>query len=220
MNGLDCRVVVPERAVDVAFTVPAGQTLALLGENGTGKSTVLNALAGWLRPETGHATLGGVTLFSTGTGHDTWVPARHRRVGHLTQDPLLFPHLSAEANVAFGLQRAGVVGRAARRRAAREWLDRVGVGHLAGRRPHQMSGGQVQRTAIARVLASDPQLVLLDEPLSALDAQVVPHLRALLAEVLAGRTTVLVTHHAADADALAHTTHRIARADPVRPPTA
>jgi len=216
MTGLDCRVVVPEREVDVAFTVPAGQTLAVTGANGTGKSTVLDALAGWLRPATGHATLGSITLFS----QDTWVPARHRRVGYLTQDPLLFPHLSAEANVAFGLERAGGVGRAARRRAARDWLDRVGVGHLAGRRPHQMSGGQAQRTAIARVLASDPQLVLLDEPLSALDAQVVPQIRALLAEVLTGRTTVLVTHHAADADALAHAEHRIARADPVPPPIA
>jgi ABC-type sulfate/molybdate transport systems ATPase subunit len=216
MTGLDCHVVVPEREVDVAFTVPAGRTLALLGANGAGKSTVLDALAGWLRPETGHARLGGSTLFSPGT----WVPARHRRVGYLTQDPLLFPHLSAEANVAFGLERAGVVGRAAKRRAARAWLERVGVGHLATRRPHQMSGGQAQRTAIARVLASDPQLVLLDEPLSALDAQVVPQIRGLLAEVLAGRTTVLVTHHAADAEALAHAEHRIARAARARPPTA
>ncbi|MDI3331484.1 MAG: ATP-binding cassette domain-containing protein [Micrococcus sp.] len=220
MTGLDCRVVVPERGVDVAFAVPAGQTLALTGANGTGKSTVLDALAGWLRPEAGHARLNGRTLFTAGTGHDSWVPARHRRVGYLTQDARLFPHLSAEANVAFGLDRAGVVGRAARRRAARAWLERVGVGELAGRRPHQMSGGQAQRTAIARVLASEPQLVLLDEPLAALDAQVVPQIRALLAEVLTGRTTVLVTHHAADAEALAHATHRIARAAPARPPTA
>lgn len=216
MTGLDCRVVVPEREVDVAFTVPAGQTLALLGENGTGKSTVLDALAGWLRPESGHATLGQEVLFDSGT----WVPARRRGVGYLTQDPLLFPHLSAEANVAYGLDRAGVVGRAAQRRAARHWLERMGVGHLAGRRPHQLSGGQAQRTAIARVLASDPRLVLLDEPLSSLDAQVVPRIRALLAEVLTGRTTVLVTHHAADAEALAHSTHRIVRGAPVHPPTA
>ncbi|HRO29986.1 sulfate/molybdate ABC transporter ATP-binding protein [Citricoccus sp.] len=215
MTGLDCRVVVPEREVDVAFTVPQGQTLALLGANGAGKSTVLDALAGWLRPESGYATLGTEVLFDGGT----WVPARHRRVGYLAQDARLFPHLSAEANVAYGLDRAGVVGRSARRRVARKWLERVGVGHLAGRRPHQLSGGQAQRTAIARVLASDPRLVLLDEPLSSLDAQVVPQVRALLAEVLTGRTTVLVTHHAADAEALAHSTHRIARADPVRPPT-
>lgn len=220
MTGLDCHVAVPERGVDVAFTVPAGRTLALTGANGSGKSTVLSALAGWLRPESGHARLDGLTLFSAGAGRDEWVPARHRRVGYLTQDPLLFPHLSAEANVAYGLDRAGVAGRAAKRRVARDWLARVGVGHLAGRRPHQMSGGQAQRTAIARVLASDPELVLLDEPLSALDAHVVPQIRALLAEVLTGRTTVLVTHHAADADALADRTHRITTAVPARPPSA
>ncbi|QCU79291.1 ATP-binding cassette domain-containing protein [Citricoccus sp. SGAir0253] len=206
---MDCRVVVPERGVDVALAVPPGRTLALTGPNGAGKSTVLSALAGWLRPAAGHAVLDGRTLFADGPGSGVWVPARHRRVGHLTQDPLLFPHLTAEANVAFGMVRAGVGGRRERRRAAGEWLERVGVGHLARRRPHEMSGGQAQRTAIARVLASDPALVLLDEPLSALDAQSVPRVRALLAEVLAGRTTVLVTHHAADVAALAHAEHRI-----------
>lgn len=208
-EDLDCRVVVPERSVDVAFRVPAGQVLALTGPNGAGKSTVLDALAGWLRPAAGHARLGETTLFTAGPGRGTWLPARHRGVGYLTQDPGLFPHLSAEANVAFGLRRAGVVGRAARRRAARDWLERVGVGHLAHRRPHELSGGQAQRTAIARVLASDPRLVLLDEPLAALDAQVVPQVRTLLAEVLRGRTTVLVTHHAADVEALAGAEHRL-----------
>src|SRR5699024_1534373 len=142
-------------------------------------------------------------------GPARWLPARRRDVGYLTQDPLLFPHLSAEANVAFGLDRAGVVGRGTRRRVAREWLERMGVGHLAGRRPHQLSGGQAQRTAIARVLASGPDLVLLDEPLAALDAQVTPQIRALLAEVLTGITTVLVSHHAADVDALANVEQRI-----------
>ncbi|MFC0247489.1 ATP-binding cassette domain-containing protein [Citricoccus parietis] len=205
MTGLDCRVVVPERGVDLAFTVDEGQTLALTGPNGSGKSTVLSALAGWLRPETGHARLGDMTLFD----EHNWIPARRRNVGYLTQDPLLFPHLTAEANVAFGLARAGVVGRRDRREAARDWLERVGVGQLASRRPGEMSGGQAQRTAIARVLASGPELVLLDEPLSALDAQVVPQIRELLAEVLTGRTTVLVTHHEADVVALADTEFRI-----------
>ncbi|VXB72863.1 ATP-binding cassette domain-containing protein [Citricoccus sp. K5] len=205
MTGLDCRVVVPERGVDLAFTMDGGQTLALTGPNGSGKSTVLSALAGWLRPETGHARLGDRTLFD----EHTWIPARRRNVGYLTQDPLLFPHLTAEANVSFGLARAGVVGRRDRREAARDWLERVGVGQLASRRPGEMSGGQAQRTAIARVLASGPELVLLDEPLSALDAQVVPQIRELLAEVLTGRTTVLVTHHEADVMALADTEFRI-----------
>ncbi|WP_313823788.1 ATP-binding cassette domain-containing protein [Citricoccus sp.] len=199
MTGLDCRVVVPERGVNLAVTVDEGQTLALTGPNGSGKSTVLSALAGWLRPEAGHARLGDRTLFD----EHTWTPARRRNVGYLTQDPLLFPHLPAEANVAFGLARAGVVGRKDRRDAARDWLERVGVGQLASRRPGEMSGGQAQRTAIARVLASGPDLVLLDEPLSALDAQVVPQIRELLAEVLTDLTTVLVTHHAADVAALA-----------------
>lgn len=202
---LDCHVVVPERGVDVGFTVQPGRTLALTGANGAGKSTVLSAVAGWLRPESGHARLGDRTLFDA----HTWTPARRRNVGYLTQDPLLFPHLTAEANVAFGLRRAGVVHRAQRRQVARNWLDRMGVGHLAGRRPHQLSGGQAQRTAIARVLASGPDLVLLDEPLAALDAQVVPQIRELLAEVLTGRTTVLVSHHHADVDALADAEHRL-----------
>lgn len=202
---LDCHVVVPERGVDVALTVGPGQTLALTGPNGAGKSTVLAAVAGWLRPESGHARLAGRTLFD----EDTWIPARRRQVGYLTQDPLLFPHLTAEANVAFGLHRAGVVHRAQRRQAARHWLDRMGVGHLAGRRPHELSGGQAQRTAIARVLASGPELVLLDEPLAALDAQVVPQIRELLTEVLTDRTTVLVSHHHADVEALADAEHRI-----------
>ncbi|REE03887.1 ATP-binding cassette domain-containing protein [Citricoccus muralis] len=209
MTGLDCRVVVPERGVDLALTVDEGQTLALTGPNGSGKSTLLSALAGWLRPETGHARLGDRTLFDVTDSRDTWTPARRRNVGYLTQDPLLFPHLTAEANVAFGLVRAGVVGRRNRRNAARDWLERVGVGQLASRRPGEMSGGQAQRTAIARVLASGPELVLLDEPLSALDAQVVPQIRELLAEVLTGRTTVLVTHHEADVVALADVVHRI-----------
>lgn len=209
---LDCHVVVPERGVDVALTVEPGQTLALSGANGAGKSTVLSAVAGWLRPESGHARLGERTLFD----EHTWIPARRRNVGYLTQDPLLFPHLTAEANVAFGLRRAGVVSRAQRREVARDWLDRLGVGHLAGRRPHQLSGGQAQRTAIARVLASEPDLVLLDEPLAALDAQAVPQIRELLAEVLTGRTTVLVSHQAADLRALADVITTI----PAPPPSA
>lgn len=213
---LEGHVVVPERGVDLAFTVASGQTLALTGVNGAGKSTVLSALAGWLRPESGHARLGDRTLFDLTAGTNTWMPARRRNVGYLTQDPLLFPHLTAEANVAFGLRRAGVVGRGPRRETARDWLDRMGVGHLAGRRPHQLSGGQAQRTAIARVLASGPDLVLLDEPLAALDAQVVPQIRELLAEVLTGRTTVLVSHHAADVEALAHAVTTI----PAPPPSA
>ncbi|GAA4776021.1 sulfate/molybdate ABC transporter ATP-binding protein [Citricoccus nitrophenolicus] len=209
---LDCHVVVPERGVDVAFTAAPGETLALSGANGVGKSTVLSAVAGWLRPEAGHARLGERTLFD----EHAWIPARRRNVGYLAQDPLLFPHLTAEANVAFGLRRAGVVSRAERREVARDWLDRLGVGHLAGRRPHQLSGGQAQRTAIARVLASGPDLVLLDEPLADLDAGTAPQIRELLAQVLAGRTTVLVSHQVADVEALADAVTTI----PAPPPSA
>ncbi|MFC7401118.1 sulfate/molybdate ABC transporter ATP-binding protein [Citricoccus sp. GCM10030269] len=218
MTALDCRVVVPERGVEVSLDVPAGQTLALTGPNGSGKSTVLSALAGWLRPHAGHARLGDVTLFDR--DRHLWTPARRRKVGYLTQDPLLFPHLTAEANVAFGLRRAGVVGHRERQAVARQWLERVGLGDLAQRRPHQLSGGQAQRAAIARVLASDPALVLLDEPLSALDSHVVPEIRRLLSEVLRERTTVLVTHHDADTDALADLTHDLTKATPAPPPTA
>lgn len=193
---LDCRVAV--RDVELDLTVPHGRRLALVGANGSGKSTALALLAGHLRPDSGEVHLGGAVVSSS----RVHVPAHRRRVVSLEQQPGLFPHLTAVANVAFGPRSRGVSRSRALARAQTE-LESVGCGHLADRRPHQLSGGQAQRVAVARALAVDPELILLDEPLAALDVEVAPEIRRLLAERLAGRTVVLVTHDPLDLWALA-----------------
>jgi molybdate transport system ATP-binding protein len=200
--GLDAAVVVHRSGftVDVALTVAPGDVLAVLGPNGAGKSTVLDVLAGLLRPDSGHVRLGGRML----TGADAHVPPHRRGVGLLAQQPLLFPHLSALANVAFGPRAQGLPRRVALERA-RELLDAVDMGAFAERRPGQLSGGQQQRVALARALAAGPDLLLLDEPLAALDVDTMPAMRALLRRTIrdSGRTAVLVTHAALDALVLA-----------------
>ncbi len=195
--ALSARVVVEERGVDVALEVAAGETVALLGPNGAGKSTVLEALVGVLRPDRGRVAVGTRELSG-----GAWVPPHRRQIALLAQDPLLFPHLSALDNVAFGPRSAGA-SRAAARDTARRWLAEVGLADLAGRRPHQLSGGQAQRVAVARALAAEPQVLLLDEPMAALDVAVAPALRQVLRRVLAPRTAVVVTHDVLDALLLA-----------------
>lgn len=197
--SLHLRALVPERDVDVDLVVPSGQTLALLGPNGAGKSTLLAVAAGLLDAREGHVSLAGRTLTETvGGRRRTAVPPHDRSVGLLAQEPLLFPHLSVLDNVAFGPRSRGE-GRTPARRRAHEWLDRVDLAALADRRPAQLSGGQAQRVAVARALAADPALVLLDEPLAALDVDVTPALRQTLSSVLAERTTVIATHDVLDA---------------------
>ena len=195
---------VPERGVDVAFDVAAGETVALLGPNGAGKSTVLAVIAGLLRAQKGHVVLDGRPL--TVQGHEdrreVWLPPHARQVALLAQDPLLFPHLSALENVAFGPRSRGE-GRGPSRETARRWLTHVGIDDLADRRPSQLSGGQAQRVAIARALAADPRLLLLDEPIAALDVAVAPAVRQTLRAVLRGRSAVIVTHDVLDALLLA-----------------
>ncbi|WP_028645012.1 sulfate/molybdate ABC transporter ATP-binding protein [Nocardioides sp. URHA0020] len=193
---LSARVI--ERDVDVALEVADRETVAVLGPNGAGKSTLLAVAAGLLRPDTGRVVLDGVEL----TGPDVWVAPHARRIALLAQDPLLFPHLSVLDNVAFGPRSRGVRRRAAHEQA-RSWLEEVGVADLAVRRPGQLSGGQAQRVAVARALAADPRLLLLDEPMAALDVAVRPALRQSLRRVLADRTVVLVTHDVLDALLLA-----------------
>ena len=188
-----------ERGVSVDLTVARGETLALLGPNGAGKSTVLGMLAGLIRPDSGRATLGDEVLFDL---PGAWLPPHRRGVALLAQDALLFPHLTVRANVAFGPRSAGA-SRAEAASRADEWLRRTGTDGFADRRPSELSGGQAQRVAIARALAAEPSLLLLDEPLSALDVSVAAEVRGTLADVLAGRTTVLVTHDALDAYLLA-----------------
>lgn len=211
-SGLDVSLQVADRNVDVTFSVPAGQTLALLGPNGSGKTTTLSALAGWLMPDTGHAQLADTVLFSCPDPRRkpaVWLPAVARGIGYLSQYHYLFPHLSALENIMYGMDRAGISGRTARKTMGEAWLDRIGLAGYGKRRPGQLSGGQAQRVAIARVLASGPQLVLLDEPLAALDIEAAPALRRLLAEVLQDHTVVLVTHHQNDVDALADQVYHI-----------
>jgi molybdate transport system ATP-binding protein len=200
--SLSARVVVRRGplALDVALEVADGEVLAVLGPNGAGKSTLLRVLAGLLPPDGGSVVL---------DGHETWdgdrhVPAHRRALGMVFQDHLLFPHLTVTDNVAFGLRTRGARKQAARS-AAREWLGRVGLDGLGDRRPGQLSGGQAQRAALARALVGEPRVLLLDEPLSALDARTRLTVRAELRRHLAefAGSTVLVTHDPVDAMALA-----------------
>lgn len=182
----------------VATEVEAGQVLAVLGPNGSGKSTLLAVVAGLLAPDRGTVRWRDRTL----TDAARLVPPARRRIGLLGQDPLLFPHLSVRENVAFGPRSRGAADGVS---AAERWLDRFGVGHLARRRPRELSGGQAARVALARALAAEPEVLLLDEPLAALDAAAAPELRQLLAQTVRelGVTTVLVSHDVLDAALLA-----------------
>lgn len=194
MSTLRLRVDVPARDVDVRLDVAAGETVALLGPNGAGKSTVLGAAVGLLRSPACTVQLGERDL--------TALPPHRRRIALLEQEALLFPHLDAVGNVAFAPGAAGLGRRAARARA-RQWLEEVQGGELARRRPGRLSGGQAQRVALARALAADPQVLLLDEPMAALDVSVAASMRQLLHRVLRTRTALVVTHDVLDALLLA-----------------
>lgn len=187
-----------ERDIEVAFDVADGETLAILGPNGAGKSSVLAMIAGILRPDAGQATIDDDALFDEGF----WKPAHARGTALLAQDALLFPHLTVLDNVAFGPRSAGQ-SRAQSRTAAQRWLAEVGAAELADRMPSELSGGQAQRIGVARALAAEPRLLLLDEPMAALDITAVPAMRQVLKRVLADRTAIIVTHDVLDAALLA-----------------
>jgi molybdate transport system ATP-binding protein len=189
-------------ALSLRLSAEPGQVLALLGPNGAGKSTTLRALAGLVPLSGGWVTQSGVVLEDTAAR--VRVPTEARGIGMVFQDYLLFPHLSALENVAFGLRARGVARRAARQRAA-GWLDRMGLSAYARSRPSALSGGQAQRVSLARALATDPGLLLLDEPLAALDAGTRVEVRAALRHHLADYDgcAVLVTHDPLDAMVLA-----------------
>ncbi|MCS5714643.1 ABC transporter ATP-binding protein [Herbiconiux sp. CPCC 205716] len=202
---------VAERDVSVALEVAEGETVAVLGPNGSGKSTLLAVAAGLLRPDSGRARLGDRVLFDLQgrggaaggrPGRGPWVPPHARGIALLAQEALLFPHLTVLDNVAFGARARGR-SRAEAATHARSWLERVDAIELADRRPAELSGGQAQRIAVARALAADPALLLLDEPMAALDVSVAPALRRTLRAVLAGRSAVIVTHDVLDAFTLA-----------------
>lgn len=189
-------------ALEVDLDVAAGQVLALLGPNGSGKTTALRALAGLLPLTAGSVGLDGLCLDDPQAGR--FVVTEDRPVGMVFQDYLLFPHLNAIENVAFGLRARGAGRRAAEAEAA-QWLDRVGLVEHARAKPGQLSGGQAQRVALARALVTQPRLLLLDEPLAALDASTRLEIRSDLRRHLAEftGTTVLVTHDPLDAMVLA-----------------
>ncbi|MFD6326327.1 ABC transporter ATP-binding protein [Streptomyces sp. NPDC058442] len=197
-QGLDARLVVERGAfrLDVALTAAPGDVVALLGPNGAGKTTALRALAGLVPLTGGHLRLDGRELERT--------PPESRPVGVVFQDYLLFPHLSALDNVAFGPRCRGASKAQARTQAA-GWLDRMGLADHAAVKPRRLSGGQAQRVALARALATRPRLLLLDEPLAALDARTRLDVRAQLRRHLAGfeAVAVLVTHDPLDAMVLA-----------------
>ncbi|WP_404384552.1 ABC transporter ATP-binding protein [Knoellia locipacati] len=197
---LHVAITVGDRDVAVDLTLAAGETVALLGPNGAGKSTVLAATAGLLRPDDGTIRLGERLLFDHSTR--TWVAPHRRGIALLAQDARLFPHLTALDNVAFGPRAAGATRTAATERAA-HWLEEVGMTAYGHRRPRELSGGQAQKVAIARALATEPAVLLVDEPLAALDVEAAPDVRDLLRRVTHDRTTLVVTHDVLDAALLA-----------------
>ncbi len=188
--------------LDAALTAEPGRPVALIGANAAGKTTLLRCLAGLHRPERGRIEVDGEVWLDTERRIDR--PPHRRDVGVVPQQGVLFPHLDVEANVAYGLRAARVPAADTRRRTAAA-LDRHGLSHLARRRTGDLSGGERQRVALARATVLDPTLLLLDEPLSALDAASRAQVRADLRELLGSRraATVLVTHDARDALELA-----------------
>jgi len=202
-DGLRAHVVVPREhfSVDVSLHVEPGETVAVMGPSGAGKSTLLQALAGLEPLGAGEIAVEGRVVDRVAAPRVRTDPMR-RGVVLLGQKPRLFPHLSVRENVAFGPRAAGVEVRAARA-GADDWLARVGLPGSAERMPHELSGGEQQRVAVARALAASPRVVLLDEPLVALDPETAGDIRRMLRDQLASTTTVAVTHDAADAVALA-----------------
>ncbi|GIJ30894.1 ABC transporter ATP-binding protein [Micromonospora sediminimaris] len=201
---LDAHLVVDRGTfrLDLPLTIRPGEVVALLGPNGAGKTTALRAFAGLLPLTDGHLRLAGRHLDHP--GRRIWTPTEQRPIGVVFQDYLLFPHLTALDNIAFGPRRQGLDRQRARQRAA-DWLARVGLADHARRKPRQLSGGQAQRVALARALAVEPALLLLDEPLAALDARTRLDTRAQLHHHLANHrgATLLVTHDPIDAVVLA-----------------
>jgi molybdate transport system ATP-binding protein len=189
----------PGFVLDVDFEAPRGVTV-LFGPSGSGKSTTLAAIAGLTTPDLGRIALGEVPWFDAAAGVN--VAVHRRRVAYVFQSLALFPHMTAAQNVAYGMSRE--LDAAARRRKAVEWLQKLRVAGLADRKPRTFSGGEAQRVALARALASDPRVVLLDEPFSALDRELrielVEELRGALQEI--GAPVVFVTHHRMEARAL------------------
>jgi len=193
--------------VDLVLRCPVGIT-CVMGPSGSGKSTILGILSGLTLPTSGRVALGDTVWLDRAKGIN--VPVHQRRLSYVFQSLALFPHMTALHNVEYGMQQ---VPKAEREDKAKALLDRVGVGHLANRRPRTFSGGEAQRVALARALARQPELILLDEPFSALDrdlrAQLITLVRELVPEL--GVPLIHVTHSVAEARQLADQIVRIDR---------
>ncbi len=193
MASLLLDITLPRRRFTVGLSLTMGrETLALVGPSGSGKTSVLRALSGLERPQTGRVVLDGRTLFDADSGVD--VPVEDRHIGFVFQDYALFPHMSVIRNVRFG-----------GRNRAEEMLDRFGIAHLAEAHPAELSGGERQRVALARALAGEPDMLVLDEPLAALDAHTRSTIRRELRGMLdkLGLPVIIVTHDIDDARGLA-----------------
>tara|TARA_Y100000296_G_scaffold57522_1_gene66028 strand:+ start:256 stop:924 length:669 start_codon:yes stop_codon:yes gene_type:complete len=199
------------RAADRVFSLDItlasdSQRIVLYGPSGSGKSLTLKAIAGLMRPDSGHIRIQGRTLFDSAHGID--VRVQERNVAYLFQDYALFPHLTVAQNIAFGLARGSInLRRPAEHPAVRQWLQAFELEAIAHSRPAQISGGQRQRVALARALVAEPDMLLLDEPFSALDLSLRQRMRSELAE-LQSRLQVpmlLITHDPADVEALGQT---------------
>jgi molybdate transport system ATP-binding protein len=199
------------RAADRVFSLDItlasdSQRIVLYGPSGSGKSLTLKAIAGLMRPDSGHIRIQGRTLFDSAQGID--VRVQERNVAYLFQDYALFPHLTVAQNIAFGLARGSInLRRPAEHPAVRQWLQAFELDAIAHSRPAQISGGQRQRVALARALVAEPDMLLLDEPFSALDLSLRQRMRSELAE-LQSRLQVpmlLITHDPADVEALGQT---------------
>ena len=196
-------------SLDLDVDIQGGDApVALIGPNGSGKTTLLRTIAGAHRPDSGFIRVGAERVFDADAGVDLAPERRH--VGYVPQGYGLFPHLSALDNVAFSWLARGV-SRAERRRAGLGLMERMGCAHLADRTPKGLSGGEQQRVALARALTVDPKILLLDEPLAALDAQARRAVRGHLAEHLAARPgpAIVVSHEARDVWALGADVHAI-----------
>jgi molybdate transport system ATP-binding protein len=197
MPAFDVSLAIAQGRFRLEFAVSCeARALALYGPSGSGKTSVLEVIAGLRRPKRGRVAIGGRTLFDSGAGVE--VPARQRRVGYVPQDALLFPHLDVRRNVLYGAPADGWAGVAA-------LVDRIGIGHLADRAVGDLSGGERQRVALARALAAKPELLLLDEPLAALDKAMKRVVLDLLIELRDRHALpmIYVTHVSAEAIAIA-----------------
>jgi molybdate transport system ATP-binding protein len=185
--------------LDATLDVPQGIT-CVLGQSGAGKSTLLASIAGLVKPTAGRIALGSTVWFDAAS--NVHVPARDRHVAYVFQGLALFPHMDAIGNVTYGMDRTGP--RAERRHRAHDLLNKLGVGHLATRKPRTYSGGEAQRVALARALAMQPKAILLDEPFSALDRDLRVQLARLVRDLVDELAVPLlfVTHNLGEARAL------------------